>query len=135
MNAVDSSVVVAACASWHESHDAARSAIDRRPRLVAHCALEAYSVLTRLPSPHRVSADLVVAFLRDRFHEPPLTLTPAALSTLVDNLHARGLAGGSVYDGLIALSAVAHGATLLTLDRRAEATYRACGARFRLLGR
>jgi hypothetical protein len=53
----------------------------------------------------------------------------------VGHLHARGLAGGSVYDGLVALSAAAHGATLLTLDRRAEPTYHACGARYRLIGK
>jgi hypothetical protein len=38
-----------------------------------------------------------------------------------------------VYDGFVAMSAAAHKATLLTLDRRAEATYRRCGVRFRFL--
>jgi len=133
MTAVDSSVVVAACASWHETHDLARRAIDRGPRLVAHGALEAFSVLTRLPVPHRVPGDLVVAFLEDRFRDEPLALSAAAFRRLVGDLYQRGIAGGAVYDGLVALSAAAHGATLLTLDRRAEATYRRCRARVRFL--
>jgi predicted nucleic acid-binding protein len=133
MNAVDSSVVVAACASWHESHEAASRVVDRRPRLVAHCALEAFSVLTRLPAPHRVAPDLVVAFLQERFPDEPLALDAARLRRLVPELHELGVAGGAVYDGLVALTAAAHGAVLLTLDRRALLTYRRCGIRHRLI--
>ena len=113
MNAVDSSVVVAAFASWHESHEVARRAVDRRPRLVAHV--------------------LVVTFLDGRFPEEPLTLAPRSLQHLVKDLEHLGIAGGAVYDGLVAMSAAAHEATLLTLDHRAEATYRRCGVRARFL--
>lgn len=134
MNAVDSSVVVAAFSSWHESHELAREALDRRPRLVAHCAVEAFSVLTRLPAPYRAPGDLVVAFLEDRFHEEPLTLAPRALQHLARDLHGHGITGGAAYDGLVAMSAAVHGATLLTLDRRAESTYHRCGIRVRFLG-
>jgi predicted nucleic acid-binding protein len=133
MTAVDSSVVVAACASWHEAHESACRVLDRRPRLVAHCALEAFSVLTRLPSPHRIPPELVVAFLQDRFADEPLALDSARLHRLVPDLHELGVAGGAVYDGLVALSAATHGATLLTLDGRAVPTYRRCGVRHRLL--
>src|SRR3989441_13166825 len=58
----DSSVVVAAFASWHETHDSARRVLDGALRLVAHCALETYSVLTRLPPPHRAPGDVVRDF-------------------------------------------------------------------------
>src|SRR5262245_7588904 len=133
LNAVDSSVVVAAFASWHESHTVARRVVDRRPRLVAHCALEAYSVLTRLPAPYRATGVLVVAFLDDRFREDPLTLAPRVLRQLPGELQRAGLVGGAVYDGLVAMTAVAHRATLVTLDRRADATYRRCGVRTRFL--
>lgn len=51
MTAVDTSLVVAAFASWHERHEAARRAMDGGVRLIEHCALETYSVLTRLPAP------------------------------------------------------------------------------------
>jgi predicted nucleic acid-binding protein len=47
---------------------------------------------------------------------------------------AADVAGGAAWDGLIAATARAHDATLLTLDRRALPTYRAVGARLRLLG-
>lgn len=49
MKAVDSSVVIAAFATWHEHHAIARKAMASRPRLIAHAAIESYSVLTRLP--------------------------------------------------------------------------------------
>lgn len=42
MNAVDTSVVVAACASWHEQHTVARRALDAGPRLIGLCAIEAF---------------------------------------------------------------------------------------------
>ena len=47
MKAVDSSVVIAAFASWHEHHQIARKAMTARPRLIAPAAVESYSVLTR----------------------------------------------------------------------------------------
>ena len=47
MKAADTSVVIAAFASWHEKHEAARRALDEGLRLIEHCSLETYSVLTR----------------------------------------------------------------------------------------
>ena len=67
MKAVDSSVVIAAFASWHEHHVIARKAMTARPRLIAHAAVESYSVLTRLPPPHRASPDIVHSFITERF--------------------------------------------------------------------
>jgi hypothetical protein len=49
VKAADSSVVVAAFASWHEHHRQARKALDGGIHMIDHCALETYSVLTRLP--------------------------------------------------------------------------------------
>jgi hypothetical protein len=40
MKAVDSSVVVASFATWHEHHAIARKVMLSRPRLVAHAAIE-----------------------------------------------------------------------------------------------
>jgi hypothetical protein len=51
--AADTSLVVALFASWHEAHDAAREALPGEVRLPAHVLIESYSVLTRLPPPHR----------------------------------------------------------------------------------
>jgi predicted nucleic acid-binding protein len=133
MIAVDSSVVIAACASWHESHRAALGAFERKPRLIGHCALEAYSVLTRLPGPQRVPSALVVEFLRERFPQEPLVLSAVELQDLAADLHQRGIVGGAVYDGMVAMSARAHGAELVSLDRRAVETYRRCEVAYRLL--
>jgi hypothetical protein len=131
--AVDSSVVIAACASWHESHPTALKAFEREPRLIGHCALEAYSVLTRLPGAQRVPSALVVEFLRERFPLEPLVLSAAQLRELVADLHQRGVVGGAVYDGVVAMSARAHGAELMSLDRRAAETYRRCEVAYHLL--
>lgn len=46
---------------------------------------------------------------------------------------AAGIAGGAVYDALIAAVAVAEDLTLVTLDRRATDTYELLGARYRWL--
>lgn len=78
MKAADSSLVIAAFASWHESHDLARRAVDAGVRVVEHCTLETVSVLTRLPPPHRASGDLVRDFLRERFPRPFLRLSANA---------------------------------------------------------
>lgn len=134
MTAADASVAVAAFASWHESHALVTEALrDGRPRLVAHCALETYSVLTRLPEPHRAGSADVLEFLRRRFPDPHLSLAVEEYRDLVPRLAALGITGGAVYDGLVALSVRASGARLLTLDHRAVATYARCEADYREL--
>ena len=74
----DTSAVVAAFASWHENHEAARRALDGGLNLIAHCALESYSVLTCLPPPHRASGTVVREYLEARFPEPFLRLSERA---------------------------------------------------------
>ena len=129
MTAVDSSVVVAGMLSWHERHAAARRALDRRPRLVAHCAVESYSVLTRLPAPHRVAPNLVHEFLRAEFPGPYVTLSPAGYARLLRLVATERIVGGAAYDALVARTAAEKDATLLTCDRRARETYDRCGVR------
>jgi len=121
--AVDTSVVVAGFASWHEGHRSAVAALARKPRVPAHVLVEAYSVLTRLPPPHRAPVDLVARFLAERFPEAPLALPARAHRALIDSSAHAGLAGGAVYDALIAATARHAGATLLTRDQRARAVY------------
>lgn len=133
MIALDTSVVVASFGAWHEHHDAARATLGERPHLAAHTALEAYSVLTRLPEPFRASPATVVEFLRRTFTTPRLTLPEEAQAGVPGRLSEQGVSGGAVYDGLIALTARAAGAQLLTLDRRALTTYARVGATAHLL--
>jgi predicted nucleic acid-binding protein len=129
VKAVDSSVVIAAFASWHEHHAVARKAMAARPRLIAHAAVESYSVLTRLPPPHRASPDIVHAFITGRFTEPFLILSETGYQELLATVAAGQILGGPAYDALIAFTAAEHNATLMSLDQRAAATYEAVGAR------
>lgn len=133
MIAVDSSVVVAAFGAWHEHHAVAREALTGRPELPAHAALEAYSVLTRLPDPFRAHPVIVAEFLRRQFGTRRLALPARLHGTLPTRLAALDIAGGAVYDALIALTAKAAGAEIYSLDRRAKTTYDRCGAASRLL--
>lgn len=132
--AVDTSVVVAAFAAWHERHAEAVAALGARPRVAAHTLLESYSVLTRLPAPLRMPAATVRHFLGREFSDPVrLTLAPDQQRALVDRFAGLGIEGGAVYDALIAVTAGAADATLLTLDRRALAVYGRTGAEARLI--
>ena len=133
MIAVDTSVVVAAFASWHESHQAALRALRGAPRLPAHVAHETFSVLTRLPPPHRADAEIVATFLELRFPGPLLALRGGDLKRLPREAVAAGITGGSIYDALVAATARRAGATLLTRDRRAVPVYEAMGIKFDLV--
>ncbi len=133
MIAVDTSVVVAAFASWHEGHEAVASVMAMGARLPAHCALESYSVLTRLPPPHRVGGALARDFIRRRFAEPWLVLDPADHATLLDRLVEEAVTGGAAYDGLVGLTAARHAARLYSRDRRAARVYQALDVDFELI--
>ena len=134
MIAVDTSLVVALFASWHEAHEAARAAVSGDAHLPAHVLLESYSVLTRLPPPHRAPTGVVAAFLRGRFQPRLLTLPGSGHAALLDLVQEGGISGGAVYDALVAATAKHAGATLLTRDRRAARAYEAVGVSFQLLG-
>jgi predicted nucleic acid-binding protein len=132
--AVDTSIAVAAFASWHEAHGAALEALRRGPRVPAHVLLETYSVLTRLPPPHRAAPSVVASFLRERFTEPPLTLPVRGYLGLIAQAADAEIVGGSLYDALVAATALHARARLLTRDRRAAATYERVGVEYELLG-
>jgi predicted nucleic acid-binding protein len=123
--AVDSSVAIAGFASWSEQHEEASAVLDDGPRLIAHAAIGTLSVLTRLPRPHRAPIDVVHEFLLAQFPEPWLTLSGARHRRLLSTCATASISGGAIYDALIASTALAHGASLASCDRRAAATYRA----------
>lgn len=129
MRAADTSVVVAAFASWHESHEAARRVFDGGVRLIEHCAIETYSVLTRLPAPHRTAGLVVREYFQARFSQPFLRLTARGYRDFVLGLPDHGVAGGAAYDALVAATAAACGAELVTCDRRALPIYERYGVR------
>ncbi|MBB5785742.1 PIN domain-containing protein [Jiangella mangrovi] len=134
MIVVDSSVVIAGFASWHEHHLVSLKALARNPRLVAQAAVESYSVLTRLPPPHRALPGLVHDFLADRFAEPYLGLSERGYRALLATAANGLILGGQTYDALIAFTAAEHDATLVSLDRRAVTAYETVGASVELLG-
>jgi hypothetical protein len=130
---VDSPVAVAAFGGWHELHAPAVEALGSSPALVAHAALEAYSVLTRLPDPFRAPAATVVEYLAGNFPAGRLAPAVAGQRALPETMERAGLRGGSVYDGLVGLTAKAAGAVLLSLDTRAAGTYERLGVPYRLV--
>jgi predicted nucleic acid-binding protein len=132
--AADTSVIVAAFASWHEHHDLALDAVGRVDLMIGHCLLETYSVLTRLPAPHRMAPQAVADYLRLAFGRHALAVLPGAdQRKLVATCAAEGLAGGAIYDALIAATCRRAGARLLTLDTRARPTYAVLGVEHELL--
>jgi predicted nucleic acid-binding protein len=131
--AVDTSVVVAGFASWHEGHESASAVLANAPRLPAHVAIESYSVLTRLPPPHRAAADVVGEFLRARFSDSPLTLPGAEQESLLKHAIDEGIIGGAIYDALVGATARHAGAILFTRDRRAIRVYETIGVAYELV--
>jgi predicted nucleic acid-binding protein len=125
---VDTSVAVALVVGDHEHHLATMGAIgDRRLGLAGHAAFETFSVLTRLPAPARRAPDVVARLLADNFPENRY-LSPRRAAALIEALGKAGIGGGSVYDALVAATAVEHGLKLATRDQRALDTYRALRA-------
>jgi predicted nucleic acid-binding protein len=128
--APDTSVLVAGFATWHEGHESAVRALNRGVRLIAHAAVETYSVLTRLPPPHRVPAAAVQAYLAEVTSRDYLTLDARSHRRLIDHLAEHNVTGSATYDALVGLTAQAAGATLLTRDLRAVATYERLRVKF-----
>ena len=125
--ALDTSCMVAAACSWHEHHAAAATVIERRlargERLsvAAHAVVEAYSVLTRLPSPHRLSPHDAWKLVNTNFvvGARVISLSAAAYARLLARLAAQGIGGGRVDDAVIGECARrARADVLLTLNVR-----------------
>ena len=122
----DSSCIVAAVLSWLAHHDAAFGEIERRLEagegmvVAAHSLVESYAVLTRLPRPHRVSPSTAWTIIEDSFASAELVaLDPATYLELLRESAAGGVAGGQVYDAIIAACArAARVDSLLTLNAR-----------------
>lgn len=133
MIAADSSVVIAAAVGPPPQRAAARQELEAKPRIVFHAALEAYSVLTRLPAPYRMTAADARAFVRQSCPGEPLRLARAPAAAFLDRLAERAILGGAVYDALIGATAAAAGVRLLSLDTRATGTYTLMGADVELI--
>ena len=127
----DTSVLVPALASWHPHHEAALAVVTGRvDLLVAHALLEAYSVLTRLPAPHRFTPQ-VAGVLVDGLARRVIQVSNP--HSLIARMAGAGLGGGAVYDALIGATAAEHDCLLLTRDHRARSTYDVIGVRYEVL--
>ncbi|WP_435748585.1 PIN domain-containing protein [Microbacterium sp. PMB16] len=130
---LDTSAAVALLDGSHPAHHAVKDATQGLVRgLAGHALIETYSVLTRLPGDARLSPELAAQVIARAF--PASVSLPAgealsAVSTFADT----GIAGGAVYDGLVALAARAAATPLLSCDRRAIPTYSALKVDVRLL--
>lgn len=132
--AVDTSLAVPLLVASHSAHATARAwARGKRLRLSGHALTETYSVLTRLPGDARVSpADAVT--LIDANFEDAAVLDPQGHATIHRELADRAMAGGAVYDGIVALAARTNDLPLATRDARARGTYEAIGATVEFIG-
>jgi predicted nucleic acid-binding protein len=121
----DSSVVIAAFASWNQHHEAALEALSRYKvvDLLAHAELESYSVLTRLPEPFRAEPTLVAEYLHRDYPGSRMVLPERERRGLLRRLASLSISGGAVYDAMAAATATHHGHSLLSCDRRAASVY------------
>jgi predicted nucleic acid-binding protein len=119
----DTSVAVPLVMASHAAHAFVLERVGRRTiGLPSHAAVETYSVLTRLPGDSRLAPLDAATLLAARF-PTVVSLSSPAQRKLVSDLSRAGIAGGAVYDAVIALTARQARATLLTRDSRAAATY------------
>jgi predicted nucleic acid-binding protein len=131
---VDTSVAVAIVLADHDAHEDTINAVrGHRLGLAGHAWFETYSVLTRLPPGSRRSPHAVRSILDEDFPETRF-LDPTAITGLCTELSRVGIAGGAVYDALVGATAREHSMTLISRDRRAQATYASLGVDVRLLG-
>jgi len=125
---VDTSVAVPLLVATHPLHSEVVGWCDGRElALCGHALAETYSVLTRLPGDLRV-APTAAAELIDAWFTAPLQIDPEAALALPRILSLADIAGGAVYDALVALAAVANVVPLATRDARATETYSRLGA-------
>ena len=127
--AVDTSVAVPLLVRSHQQHaQVVRWWDGQELALSGHALAETYSVLTRLPGDARLAGDDAARLLDARF-AMPLVLSAEQARTVHATLSRIGIAGGAVYDALVALAAKENGAPLATRDARARGTYDAVGVK------
>ena len=133
MTALDTSVVIAAFAPWHEAHTLARQALTPDARVPAHVVTETYAVLTRMPEPFRMDAATVSEYAVRQWRGRIILPDAALYESFTATAASAGVVGGGIYDALVGLTAAKAGHELLSLDLRAERTYRSLGIDYRLL--
>jgi predicted nucleic acid-binding protein len=118
LNFFDTNVLIAASLQSHAHHDPchARLAIIRKSggACAAHSMAEAFSVLTRLPLPHRLppaEALRIVEYTRE--YSTVVTLTDDEVIETLRALADRNLGGGLTFDALLLACARKIGAKVI----------------------
>ncbi len=121
----DTSVLVAALCDWHEHHAVAApplaAALRSGKTVVAGPVLaEAYAVLTRLPSPHRLSPASARSLLSANLEGVrTVALDGPGYWSCLTNAVEHHVAGGRTYDAIVVACALrARADRILTLNRR-----------------
>ncbi len=118
---LDTSCIVPLLSAAHAQHAptlaeyTARHRRSEQPVIPLHALLESYSVLTRSPSPLFISPAQVRQMLVENFAEVAEFpgLSPHHCWAGLDELAARALGGGLVYDAIIADGCLQAGAKVL----------------------
>ena len=132
LTAVDTSLLVPALAPWHAEHRRADELLGRTAnlRMIGHVLLETYSWLTR--NRPRTPPSVASSVLRS-LPGPVIVLSVDGHAHVLERVSSLGIAGGAVYDALIAAAASEANARLLSRDERAARTYAAIGVQFELV--
>ena len=122
---LDTSVLVASMVSAHPSHASAVRWHGKAKRgehaflVAAHTLAELYAVLTRLPLSPRIEPALAHRLVHENVEKPAkiVTLRGSDYGAVLSSVSELGLAGGVIYDALIARAAERAGVDrLLTLN-------------------
>lgn len=131
---LDTSVIVRVTTTTNTTERAElQQVIADSPVAITHVLTEAYSTLTRLPQPFRLSPRSCLTFLSAAFHATPLAVSVSGQRRVMELLAENGVTGGAIYDCLIAETARENGATLVSLDQRALRNYALVGVEHQLL--
>jgi predicted nucleic acid-binding protein len=122
----DINILVAGLLVDHGRHQVCRSWLDRaknnefQPLLSVHSLAEAYSVLTRLPVPHRLSPQTVERILHENLHSfERIALSASDYETVLADVVRLGITSGGIFDALIGRAAIVGRADrLLTFNVR-----------------
>ncbi|MGV8882007.1 MAG: PIN domain-containing protein [Rhodoglobus sp.] len=131
--ALDTSTAVPLLMKTHPARAMVKASLrGKHPVLTSHSLAETYSVLTRLAGDARLEpADASLLITRE--FGSTVVIDEKTVRSLTETLSTRGIAGGAVYDALVALAAQSAGLRLLTRDTRASGTYAAIGVQVEMV--
>jgi len=119
--------MVALVCGWHPDHSRLSAEFGRRLSrgeelvVAAPALVEAYSVLTRIPPPYRITPTNALFLLESNFigERRLVSLLDNAYKSLLRELAGIGIGGGKVYDAVVVECAVQAGVdVLLTMNER-----------------